>query len=484
MMTAGWNQMILSGALICLCAGLGVMMNDGDLQQTPPASAPAQQQQTPGGAIAGDWEGVLDVGAAKLRLVLHIAQQPNGSLQAKVDSPDQGATGLAVDAITFEAGVVRFEMKALQVVYEGKLSESGAEIAGKFTQAGASFPLTLKRGMTVAKRPQTPKPPFPYRAEDVSYENKAAGIRLAGTLTIPPGNGPHPAVILISGSGPQDRDETLFEHKPFLVLADHLTRKGIAVLRVDDRGVGKSTGSFATATSEDFTGDVLAGVEYLKTRSEVDKRKIGLIGHSEGGSIAPAAAAKSSDIAFIVMLAGTGMPGDEILYLQAEMLNRAAGASAEVIARNREVQERSFAIIKKEKDPAEAEKQLRAAYRELVKGDLPQQLEAEIKRINSPWFRYFINHDPRTTLKQVKVPVLALFGERDLQVAPKENLAAVKAALEEGGNKRFRAEILPGLNHLFQTAKTGLVTEYGQIEETMAPAALELISGWILETVK
>jgi pimeloyl-ACP methyl ester carboxylesterase len=294
--------------------------------------------------------------------------------------------------------------------------------------------------------------------------------------------------LLITGSGAQDRNESLLGHKPFLVLADYLTRRGIAVLRVDDRGVGGSTGSVPNSTTADFAGDVLAGIEFLKTRKEINPKQIGLIGHSEGGVIAPMVAAQSSDVAFIVLMAGTGLPGEEILYLQSERIMKANGATPEQLARQRKSQETIFKVIKEEKDPAVAEKRL---HEELSKGLTEEELNqmkksepaisAQLKGANTPWFRYFLTYDPRPALRKVKCPVLALNGENDLQVPINENLSAIEAALKEGGNKDVTLVRLPKLNHLFQTSVTGSPNEYRNIEETIAPVALATIGDWILK---
>ncbi|MCI0697608.1 alpha/beta hydrolase, partial [candidate division KSB1 bacterium] len=332
------------------------------------------------------------------------------------------------------------------------------------------------------KRPQTPQPPFPYVVEDLTYDNPAAQIKLAGTLTLPRATAPVPAVILVSGSGPQGR----IEEGLYAVLADHLTRAGIAVLYVDDRGVGKSTGNFATATIEDFANDVLAGIAYLKTRKEIDAKKLGVIGHSEGGLIAPMCAAKSSEVAFIVMMAGPGVTIEEILYEQAALTARVQGAKEDAIAQNRKTLEKIFAILKTEKDPAAADKKLAelaaaevAAAPEAQKKALEASLSTNFKMTNSPWFRFMLTFDPRLVLRQVKVPVLALNGELDLQVPPQQNLPEIAKALTASGNKNFKTVTLPKLNHLFQTAQTGAVSEYTKIEETIAPAALTLITEWI-----
>jgi pimeloyl-ACP methyl ester carboxylesterase len=312
---------------------------------------------------------------------------------------------------------------------------------------------------------------------EVTYENKPGGAKLAGTLTLPPGFGPFPAVLLITGSGQQDRDEAIMGHRPFLVLADHLTRKGIAVLRVDDRGIGGSTGEVKTATTEDFAGDVLAGVEFLKNRGKpIDPHKIGLIGHSEGGTIAPMVATRSSDVAFIVMMAGTGVPGDEILMAQVAGLSKAAGVPAAAIARNLDLERQILDIVKQESDPKARE----ARLREWKEKSAPQMPDAQVQAVMTPWMRFFVTFDPATALRKVACPVLALNGERDLQVPPDLNLPAIDKALKAGGNHDYQIVKLPKLNHLFQTSQTGAMDEYARIEETIAPGALETMSTWIL----
>lgn len=450
--------------------------------------------------IVGTWQGVLKVsGGVELRIVFHISKNDDGSFGAKLDSPDQGATGIPVGAVTFEENHLRIEVPSVAGKYEGDLKEESQTITGNWSQGGMSLPLKLKRidKVEMPKRPQMPEKPYPYQEEEISYENKDAGITLAGTLTFPKTGGPFPGVVLITGSGPQNRDESLLGHKPFLVLADHLTRSGIAVLRFDDRGVGKSTGSFATATSEDFASDAMAGLQYLKSRDEIDAKKIGLIGHSEGGLIAPMVAAKSANVAFIVLMAGPGLTGEEILYLQTDLIAKANGASEGLRKRSRIDAENIYAIVKSESDNSVAEQKLRgyyeiswAEYSEELKaeakkfGDPEKQMEANLKQILSPWFRYFLTYDPRSALQKVACPVLAINGEKDLQVPPKENLSAIAKALKKAGNTHFATKELAGLNHLFQTCETGAPAEYSKIEETFSPIAMNTISTWILENVK
>lgn len=436
-----------------------------------------------GDAVEGYWSGTLTVANQDLRLGFRISRTQDGGWTSTLDSPDQGVNDIAVTETTVRDGRLRLNLKNLQASFGGELSKDGSVIEGMFEQNGLVLPLVLRKGEKTAprRRPQEPTRPFPYAEEDVAYST----VKIAGTLTLPRGPGPHPAVLLITGSGPQDRDEAILGHRPFLVLSDHLTRQGIAVLRCDDRGVAKSVGKFARATSEDFADDVLAGVEYLKTRADINPKQIGLIGHSEGGLIAPLAASQSKDIAFIVLLAGPGVPGDEILYLQTASLLKFQGKSDEVVAANRRCQERTYAVLKEVADPKLATQKIRVAVEEELAG-LPDAVRKEVAAMNriqdalpGPWFRYFITYDPRPILKKVTCPVLALNGEKDYQVPPKQNLPEIEKALREGGNSDVTVKELPGLNHLFQTCKTGSGDEYARIDETYAPVMLDLVADWI-----
>jgi len=456
----------------------------------------AQQQVNPASGIEGIWEGKLKVPGTELRIVFKISKNPDGTLTATLDSPDQGVTDITVEEVIFKDNTFRLNVKSVGVVYEGKVSQDFSVIEGEWKQSGQTLPLTVKlvdKAMEIF-RPQVPKKPYPYIEEEVAYENKDAGILLASTLTLPSGDAPFPAVLLITGSGPQDRNETIYNHRPFLVLADYLTRQGIAVLRVDDRGVGESTGDFSQATSEDFASDVLAGIEHLKTRKEINPKQIGLIGHSEGGLIAPMVAVKSPDVAFIILMAGTGLTGEEILYLQGALISRVMGVSEEDITKNRQFNEKIFSLIKEEKEEKTIEEKLRqmfmADWAELNEeekkaiDDLEVYLKAQLQSLLSPWLKFFLTYDPKPTLIKVKCPVLAVNGEKDLQVPPKENLSAIEEALIAGGNKNFAVKELPGLNHLFQTAQTGLPAEYAKIEETISPEVLKIMGDWILKQTR
>ncbi len=499
-------------ALVALTVSVATPFSTVEAQQVgqPPStgsSQPAEAEDTAApeaekALLAGAWQGTLDAGV-KLRIVFQIQRTAEGKLSATLDSPDQGVKGIRVDEVELVDDRLRMSVKSIGGTFEGKLASG--HVVGKWLQGGASLPLDLERTEKPSeiKRPQTPQPPFPYDQRDVTYENRGAGIKLAGTLTLPRAPRPCPAVLLITGSGAQDRDETLLGHKPFLVLADYLTRRGVAVLRVDDRGVGGSSGELSKSTTADLAEDVLAGVEYLKTCPEVDSQRIGLIGHSEGGLIAPLAAVRSPDVAFIVLIAGPGVSGEEILYAQGALIAQAAGSKPEAVASQRALQERLFAVVKDldGKSSATADltqeqvaEQLAAAKKrlqEMIVGIAilaPEEQRkaaeatatAQIEMLLTPWFRYFLTYDPYPTLAKVSCPVLAVIGEHDLQVPPAQNLSAIERALQEGGNKDHLVRQLPGLNHLLQTSQSGAPSEYGQIEETIAPAALAVIGDWIV----
>lgn len=444
--------------------------------------------------IEGLWLGNLGVqGGQGLRILFNISTSPDGSISATMDSLDQGVKGIPVETVTYKDNKLHLGVKSIRGTFDGTLKEDGKTIEGEWKQSGLTLPLVLSRidEIPELRREQDPVKPYPYDEEEVIYENQEAGVRLAGTLTTPRSEGPFPAVILITGSGQQNRDEEILGHRPFLVLSDYLTRRGIAVLRVDDRGIGGSTGNFSQATSEDFAGDVLAGIEYLKGREEIDPGQIGLIGHSEGGLIAPLVAVESQDVAFIVLMAGPGLTGEEILYLQSDLIARAEGADNETIARNNVLMRSIYSVVKEEENNTIASEKIRklitdetakmSEEEKLNSGFSEADLDAQIQALLSPWMRFFLTYDPRPTLMKVECPVLAINGEKDLQVPPEENLKAIEEALKAGGNEDYTVKELPGLNHLFQTAQTGSPSEYARIEETISPAALELIGDWISE---
>jgi uncharacterized protein len=435
--------------------------------------------------LNGVWDGTLAVSAVKLRFALHI-ETTSGAVSGTLKSIDQGGAMMALSNITANGDNVSFALPQLGASYEGTLASDGQSMSGTFTQRGNPLPLAFTRrapgaGEPVFNRPQMPHPPYPYRTEDVTYDG-AGGVMLAGTLTMPENGGPFAAVILVAGSGPHDRDETIFGHKPFLLLADYLTRHGIAVLRSDKRGIGMSTGDYRTATSEDFASDTESAVAYLKTRAEIDPKKIGLLGHSEGGLIAPMVAAKDPSVAFIVLMAGTGLRGDEVLVAQRRLIAEAMGATPDQLERGDALQRKIVEAAGQPGSDDEAKVRVRAILAEAKPQAPTPAIDGQASVVTSPWFRFFLTYDPIPTLKQVRCPVLALNGAKDLQVPPKENLAAIKAAL--AANPDVTTVELRGLNHLFQTATTGAPAEYGDIEETIAPAALDTIATWIVKHTK
>jgi len=445
--------------------------------------------------IEGIWLGTLKLQTTELRLVFHIVLTDQGTYEGTMDSLDQGAKDLKLDVVQFQDNILSIELKRSMIKYEANLIEGGKKLSGRFTQGGNDLPLEMIRVEEVPKvvRPQDPKKPYPYLEEEVSFLNPDAGIKLVGTLTLPEQGCPFPAVILITGSGAQDRNEEIMNHRPFLVLADHLTKNGIAVLRTDDRGVGGSTGDVESSTSEDFAWDVLAAVDFLKNRKEIDTKKIGLIGHSEGGLIAPIAVSKTEDVAFIVLMAGTGLTGEEIIYLQSRLIAKASGVKEEDIEQNYDETQRIFTVVKTGESVEIIKNKLRKMLldefnaktedeRKAI-GNPDALIEAQVKQVTSRWFRFFLTYDPTTHLKMVKCPVLAINGEKDLQVPPKENLAAIGKALREAGNMDVTIKEMPGLNHLFQRAYTGSPAEYAKISETINPEVLTLISSWILEII-
>ena len=442
--------------------------------------------------ISGPWNGVLNVGSAKLRVVFNLTKNGEG-YKATLDSPDQGAKGIPVPTTVFENPKVKMAIAAAGIEYLGELK--GDKIVGIFKQGGKEFPLELSQGTVMVetpKRPQEPQKPYPYHSEDITFENTNANISLAGTLTLPTKEGVFPAVILISGSGPQNRDEELLGHKPFLVISDYLTRNGIAVLRFDDRGVGQSKGIFKTATSADNASDVEAAVAYLKTRKEI--KQIGLMGHSEGGLIAPMVAAHNKNVAFIVMLAGTGIKGDKLLLLQEELIARVNGTLEKDIQTTKKVNSKAFEMIVNSENDEQLKSEMTKYLMQFVKenpdAEKPKGMKDEdfvaiqVKQITTPWMKYFMKYDPASNLALVKCPVLALNGEKDLQVPAQENLSAIENSLKKSGNDDVTIKMYPNLNHLFQETKTGSPAEYQTIEQTFSPAVMEDFTNWIKSIVK
>ncbi len=445
--------------------------------------------------ITGKWNGMLKVQGMELRLVFHLTKSGD-TYSAIMDSPDQGVSGIPMTTATFDNSEIKLTHSAASILYTGKYV-SDEKITGTFVQSGQSFPMDLTReALEKSKliRPQEPVKPYPYYSEDVVISNIADSLTLNGTLTLPTKEGKFPVVILISGSGPQNRDEELLGHKPFLVISDYLTRNGIGVMRYDDRGTGKSTGDFSKATSLDFASDVESVISYLKLRSEIDISRIGLVGHSEGALIAPMVASKSSDVAFIVMMAGTGVRGDELLLMQQEAIGKVSGISENDLKTLATINRGAFDIILNTTLPdslnTKMVKYLNKVIDDFPENTVPPGMSREdfvnmvVNQSTSAWMHFFVRYNPAVDLQKVKCPVLAINGSNDLQVPATANLKAIEKALNEGGNNKVTIKELEGLNHLFQESNTGNPSEYATIEQTFSPIALEEILKWIKSTLK
>ena len=436
--------------------------------------------------IEGEWNGTLNAGAVKLPLVINITQN-DGVYSATMDIPSQGAKGIPVSAMKFENAKLSFSIATIGVEYEGELKNDS--IAGVFKQNGMSFPLTLARlneKKAASMRPQEPAKPYPYREEEVRFENKAAGVVLAGTLTMPKTGTGFPVAVLVSGSGAQNRNEELMGHKPFLVLSDYLTRNGVAVLRYDDRGTGESSGDYKSSGIDDFASDAAAALEYLATRKELNPQKTGIIGHSEGGTISFMLAGKpDSKLAFIVSMAGMAIPGDSLLRMQRYLLSKAQGVPEDAIAKNETLIDVITELINKHSEEYILQNIDRLAEEHLPaewKGNesIKQSFRQGVKQMTSVELRSLMKHNPAEALKGINCPVLALNGEKDLQVPADANLERIRTLVKSPVTVRK----YPGLNHLFQHCTTGLIGEYGTIEETIAPEALKDIAEWIKNVSK
>lgn len=333
------------------------------------------------------------------------------------------------------------------------------------------------------RRPQEPSQPYPYSSEDVTFQNQEANITLAGTLTLPLKSNDYPVVVLISGSSPHNRDQEVAGHKTFLVLADYLTRNGIGVFRYDDRGMGQSEGTYEIGAYADRASDVLSALAYLKTRKEINQNKMGLIGHSEGGLIAPKVASESNDVSFIVTMGAPALPASEIMLMQRENSNKAQGVSDTDTQAELAFLKNIFDAVTESVDLDKTRSELSTALKSNPDG-LPEGMNADavdgiLETFASSWFQKILRYDPRTALVNVNCPVLAINGDKDLQMPAKENLAAIKSALEKGGNQNVTIMELQGLNHMLQEAETGLPEEFETIPQTISPVALNAITEWI-----
>ena len=448
-------------------------------------------------SVAGNWEGTLNIQGTELPIVFHIKKDSSNNLTATFDSPKQNAYNLPCSDVFAKDDSLVLIMKMLNGKYEGMLSADKKTATGKWFQGTNSLPLDIKKTSDVVtakefKRPQTPKPPFYYQTEDVIYFNADKSIQFGATFTYPsktPGK-KYPTVILLTGSGQQDRDETIFEHKSFAVIADYLTRQGIAVLRVDDRGRGKTTGDYSKSTSADFALDAAAGINYLKSRRETDTLNLGIIGHSEGGMIAPMVAAQRKDIKFIVLLAGPAIPIINLMEQQSVDVAASTGVPANDLELYRPLYKNMVMAIIHKKDTAIAIKNATDVFNywqnkttpTVVKnttGVTDEKSKAAfiavfVKQLQQPWFNYFMQFNPKDYLSKVHCAVLAINGEKDIQVAAKANLAAIKKAIPTA-----TIQSMPGLNHLFQHCVKCSVDEYAELEETFSPEVLEIMGDWI-----
>ncbi|HEY4197830.1 MAG TPA: alpha/beta fold hydrolase [Mucilaginibacter sp.] len=452
--------------------------------------------------IAGSWQGVITVSSTNLRLVFNI-KKTDTSYTTTFDSPDQKVFGIACSKTYKVKDSVFIEIALIKGGYKG-LWDGKDGITGIYRQGSGHITVDMKRMNDADKaglakdrvRPQTPKPPYNYASEDVEYDNADKSMHYGATFTKPNGGGKYPAVIIISGSGTQDRDGSMMGHKPYWVLADYLTKNGIAVLRVDDRGAGKSSlgKDISSATSADFSYDVEASLNYLETRNDVDKKHLGLIGHSEGGIIAPMVAARRKDVNFIVLWGApviggariwTEQQGDAIkeMGVDSTAVNAFKSLNLQILdqfasSSNTDVLDQEIATIFDDWKKSQSPKVLSTLWpngvvtaKDLFKG--------YNSLYDAVWWHFFIVYDPAKDLGKVTCSVLAVDGSKDVQVRAKPNLAVIKEILTKSGNKHFEVKELPGLNHLLQTANTGAESEYEKIDETMSPEAMKIISDWI-----
>ncbi|MDO9553900.1 serine aminopeptidase domain-containing protein [Rhodonellum sp.] len=441
--------------------------------------------------LAGSWKGELDVMGQKLPLVFNF-QKEGGEWAGTMDSPNQGAKGIKLSKVLFEGILLNLEIAAGGISYEGILTSE--LIKGKFTQNGMNFPLDLQKLSAdavdeVPKRPQTPIAPFDYDLEETTFENLSAGIKLEGTITKPRGDGPFPAVILISGSGPQDRNQEILGHKPFWVVADYLTSQGIVVFRYDERGVAASEGDFATATSIDFQKDAESALDHLRKFPFVDQTKIGVIGHSEGGMIAWEIGAGDISPNFLVALAAPVVPISDLMVKQTKDIARSSGLSKTFVDQQVSFNASFYELLKMSNSEAEAKSKLTGlieeslANQELSDETKSQQKEALLKAYEpniSPWLINFLKTKPEIAISKINIPVFAAFGGKDLQVNAAENGNLLNSLFEEK-SELLHLKVYPEMNHLFQTAKTGAVSEYSQIEESISEEVLRDIAAFILK---
>lgn len=432
--------------------------------------------------IEGIWNGKIEIPNQKLPFVIHISKV-NDEWNAFGESPMQTDEKFPLEKIIFQNDTLKITDSKIGMNYIGHLKNEN-EIEGKFSQGVMSFKLNLKKGEFKLNRPQEPKPPFNYISEDITFENINAGIKLAGTLTIPKGKDKFPALILVTGSGPQDRNEEILQHKPFLLIADYLTKNGYAVLRFDDRGVAKSEGDFSSATVFDFASDAKAATNYLKSRKDIDHNKIGILGHSEGGSVAQIIASEDHSLNFIITMAGPGIKGNELLVLQNDAMSKAMNIPEFTRLLNKKLNEKTYEIIMKNDSKEKAHKELKEYYKTTVhyKYLTDKELDNLVENLYTEHIRQLLLFDPMDYLTKINCNVLAINGTKDLQVTSIENLEGISKGLSH--NKKTKIISYEGLNHLFQPATTGLVNEYSDIETTIDPKVLEDITIWLNTNIK
>jgi alpha/beta superfamily hydrolase len=442
--------------------------------------------------ISGDWSGKGQRGDKTITFVFNIKQEGT-NYSSVMNIPTFRVSGIKPTATTFSSGKLQIDGSNVGMSYVALFNNESKQFEGTYKEGGIEMVLNLKKGaveIVDQRRPQEPVKPYPYYEEEVEFKNASANITLAGTLTLPNKNGTFLVVILISGSGPQDRDESFMGHKPFLVLADHLTKQGIGVLRFDDRGQGASTGDFSSATTEDFSKDVLSAIMYLKTRTDIDVNNIGLIGHSEGGIIAPLAANNSKDVAFMVLLASTGISGAELSVMQSKTLREFPVKDEVAYEKNAR---KAIAIVTSDKSTSKIKIELTTHYNDFLRPilsglNVPEKnintyIESQVNTSIKPWSRYFLQYNPADEIEKLQIPVLSLNGSKDTQVDAKINQDGIRQALIKGKNEEYKIVELENLNHFFQECETGNMDEYRKIEQTFSPIALKEISNWILEYI-
>jgi uncharacterized protein len=467
--------------------------------------------------INGYWNGILRrPNTNPLRICFKISQSKDG-IKSSMDMPDQGLKHFPMTSTTFDSINVIITSNEAKISYEGTFLEASKKdpnakdsLLGFFNEGGKHYPINIGKGIPdTLVRPQEPKPPYSYHIEEVMFENKKDKISLAGTLTMPKKSGLFPVVILISGSGPHNRNEEMYGHKPFLVIADNLAKNGIGSLRFDDRGVGQSGGDYKTASTEDFKEDVESAINYLQTRPTVDKNAIGLIGHNEGAIIAQlTAASRTKEIKFIVLLNGAGIPCDKLQLMGNELLGKASGLDDKTLKKNFNLNRGAYDIVMKNNAPEKLRSKLTAYMTQSLadtskkvltladgkvdsvavkraKADsiqLAHYVDNQVNELASPWMQHFLKYDPAKTLEKIKCKVLVYNGEKDLQVPGKQNIEAIVAALQKGGNTAYDTKLYPSTNHLLQNCKTGSPAEYEKIEQTISPQMLTEMTKWLVET--